>query len=347
MNILILYAEVMPYNIPVFKELTQKGYHVTAIQIDKKKLTPYTHTDTDGIQVINLSTFSNYNDFANYCYACKPVLIMVSEVMEKWYWKITSSFHKKNKSLPIVLGSDAQWTGSRNNWIKKMFFEVTYKKCFTHVLSAGLWQCIYAIKIGFKRDKIITPLYCADNELFHKVNLDHKREAYPKRFIYTGRLVEVKGIKVMVEAWNTIPDKKGWELTIIGNGELESFIKQYSGIDLKPFMSQAEICKIMENSGCALVPSLYEPWGLVIHEAAAAGLPIIVTKGCGAVNQFVINKHNGYLVDENDVASLRNAMIKIINSNETQLMSMAQNSRRLSYKITPADVSAALLSLMA
>ena len=40
MNILILYAEVMPYNIPVFKEITKMGYRLNVVQIDKKKLTP-------------------------------------------------------------------------------------------------------------------------------------------------------------------------------------------------------------------------------------------------------------------------------------------------------------------
>ena len=346
MNILILYSVVMPYNMPVFRELILKGYSIKIIQINKKKVSPYTFPNTKGIELVNLSEFQNFNDFAGYCYASKPVLIMVSEVMEKWYWRIAYSFHKKNKTLPIVLGSDAQWKGSRNNWLKKIFFAVTYKRCFTHVLSAGLWQCMYAIKIGFKREQIIVPLLCADNELYHQVNIQHKNEYYPKKFIFIGRLVGVKGIKILLEAWRTLSDKKGWTLTIIGNGELEYLVKQYSEVEWKPFMPQMELCKIMENSGCALFPSLYEPWGLVIHEATAAGLPVIVSKRCGAVSQFVINKYNGYLVNEGNKDSLQNAMMEIINSSDSELMNMAQNSRRLSYRIMPADVASALLSVL-
>ena len=214
------------------------------------------------------------------------------------------------------------------------------------MLAAGLWQCMYALKIGFKRTQILTPLYSANNELYYQVNIHHKKEVYPKKFLYTGRLVEIKGIKVLLEAWRTLPDKKGWQLTVIGNGELEGCLKQDKEIEWFPFMPQTETCKIMENAGCALIPSLFEPWGLVIHEAVAAGLPVIVTKECGAVNQFVINKYNGYLIDGGNVDSLRNAMAKIINSSDSELMKMAQNSRRLSFRISPEDVASTLLSLL-
>jgi len=43
---------------------------------------------------------------------------------------------------------------------------------------------------------------------------------------------------------------------------------------------------MLENSGCFILPSRYEPWALVIHEAACAGLPIICTNVCGTVDHF-------------------------------------------------------------
>jgi len=346
MNILILYIEVMPYNLPVFEELVKNGYSVKVVQLDKYKITPYTPADTSGVEIVNLSTFKSYTDFANYCMACEPVLIKVCEVKELWYWRIAYTFHKRNKRLPIVLGSDAQWKGSRNNWMKKIFFRITYKQCYTHVLAAGLWQCLYALKIGFRREQLLTPYVSAHNELFLQVNIQHKEKKYPRRFIFTGRLVEIKGIKILLEAWKTITDKKEWKLTIIGSGNLESLIQHYEDIELKQFLSQSEIGKIMEDSGCALVPSLYEPWGLVLHEAAAAGLPVIATRNCGAAYQFVVNKYNGYLIDEGDVASLRDAMLKIINSSDDDLLRMAINSRLISFKITSVDVANALISVI-
>jgi glycosyltransferase involved in cell wall biosynthesis len=346
MNILILYVEVMPYNRPVFEELVKAGYSLKIVQLDKKKITPYRLPQTGGIDLSGKSSFASYGAFQEYCLSTNPVLIMVSEIMEKWYWRFAFHFRRLHKNVPVVLGSDAQWTGSVNNWIKRLTFTFTYRQCFTHILSAGIWQCVYALKIGFKRENILTPLYCADNELYNLVDIDNKRNKYPHRFVFVGRLTPVKGIRQILEAWRSVEDKSDWKLTIVGSGEMADEIRKIPDIELLPFSSQKEICEIMQQAGCALVPSLYEPWGLVIHEAAAAGMPIIATKRCGAVHQFVVNGCNGFLIKENDALELKDAMEKIIHSDEAKLLSMALNSRRLSSKITPNDVASALVSLI-
>lgn len=345
MNILILYAEVMPYNIPVFEEFTKMGYNLKVVQIDKKKLTPYKPI-VQGMELRNLSSFSNYDLFKEYCDSVDPVLILVSEVMEKWYWKYIWRYSSKHNNIPVVCGSDAQWTGNLHNWMKKVAFKFSYAQCFTHILSAGLWQVDYAVRIGFKRDQILTPLYCANNDLYHQVDIEGKKEKYPKRFIFVGRLNPVKGIRNILEAWDRITDKQGWKLTMVGNGDMADEIKKHADVDLRPFMAQSEICKLMNDSGCALIPSLYEPWGLVIHEAAAAALPIIVSKHCGATYKFVVNGLNGYTIEENNTEELRNAMLKVMNSSTAELYDMGKQSRRLSYSIQPIDVAAALVSLI-
>lgn len=345
-NILILYPEIMPYNLPVWRILRDKGNYLKIIQIGGGKLTPYQYNGEEGIEVHDVSEWSDFKSFRQDNFNNQLKLLFVSEVMNVWYWRLARYYHSKNKSLPIVLGSDAQWTGNRNNYLKKILFGVSYKKCFTHVLSAGLWQVVYALKIGFKRNQILTPLYCANNDQYYKVDIEKKVESYPKRFLFVGRLARVKGIENIIEAWNSIVNKKGWTLTMIGNGDMQETISKHHDIELLPFMSQNEISKIMQDSGCALIPSLYEPWGLVIHEAAAAGLPIIVSKNCGATNQFVKHGVNGYLIKEGDTDSLKNAMQTIINANEDDLLSMSRNSRDFSKSITPEAVASAMLYLM-
>lgn len=347
MDILILYPEIMPYNIPVWRIIRDKGYNIRVIQLAGKKLTPYQYTGEDGIEVHDISEWQDFRSFKEDNYNPQVKLVFVSEVMNPWYWKLARAFHKADKSLPILLGSDAQWTGNLHNYIKKIFFNFTYNKVFTHVLSAGLWQVVYALKIGFKRNQILTPLYCANNQEYYRVDIDAKVCNYPRRFLYVGRLTEQKGIHQLIEAWKSIGDKKGWKLTMIGNGDLEGFIQQQEDIELYPFMQQNEICKIMQHSGCAIVPSLYEPWGLVIHEAAAAGLPIIVSKNCGATNQFVKHGYSGFLVPEGNVDALRDRMKEIMNMSSQDLVIMSKNSRELSTSIIPDYVAAAYLSVLA
>lgn len=346
MDILILYPEVMPYNLPVWRIIRDKGYRIKVIQLNDKKLTPFQYDGEDGISIHNLTEYSNYNEFFKDNYNESIKLLFVSEVMNKWYWRLARKYHKDNKDLPIVLGSDAQWTGCRNNYIKKIFYPFTYKRIFTHVLSAGQWQVVYAMKIGFKREQILTPLYCANNEIYYNVDINEKRKDYPKRFLFVGRFNKVKGIKELLTVWSEIDDKKGWSLTLIGNGPMNDEIKHTHGIEVLPFMQQSEICKIMQETGCALVPSLAEPWGLVIHEAVAGGLPIIVSRKCGATYRFVIDKYNGYLVEGGDIQSLKRAMLNIMSLDTESLIEMSKRSRMMAETILPEHVAYTLLGLI-
>lgn len=336
----------MPYNLPVWRIIRDKGYSIRIIQLGNKKLTPFQYNGEADIEVHDISEWSDYQSFKKDNYDEHIKLLFVSEVMNPWYWRLAHKYHAHIKDLPIVLGSDAQWTGCRNNYIKKLLFPLTYKKIFTHVLSAGLWQVVYALNVGFKREQILTPLYCANNKLYYSVDIDRKVDDYPKRFLFVGRFNEVKGIREMLQAWSQITDKKGWVLTLVGNGPMEDEIKQTKDIEILPFLQQDEICRLMLSTGCALVPSRTEPWGLVIHEAVAAGLPIIVSNNCGATNQFVINHYNGIIINGCEVESLFVAMKQIIDSDPSTLLSMAYRSREMSKSILPEHVAYSIISLI-
>lgn len=344
-KILFLYAEIMPYNLEVFRVLIKLGYSLKVVQLDNAKLTPYSYEGEDGVIVKNISEYKDYNSFFYDNSANDIDLVFMSEKFNMWYWKL-ARYHKNHTKVPVVLGSDAQWTGSRNNYIKKIVYPLTYGRVFTHVQSAGLWQVVYALKIGFKRSQIITPLYCANNNLYYTVNIEKKEMAYPKRFLFVGRMHEVKGIREIVDVWEKIEDKKGWKLTMIGNGPLEEEMKKVKDIDLYPFMQQEDICKIMQESGCSLIPSHSEPWGLVIHEAAAAGMPIIVSKDCGATNKFVIDGYNGFCIKGGNAASLESAMRNVINNDKETLIKMSKRSRQLAQGLLPEHVAYALISVI-
>lgn len=344
-RILYLYVEVMPYNLPVFRSLVRNGYELVVVQIDKGKLTPFKYCGEEGIVVRNLSSYDGYFSFFEDNYMKDVCLVYMSEQFNAWYWRLARQYRKDNK-ISVVVGCDAQWTGKRNNYLKKLFFSITYKRVFTHIQCAGTWQVDYAMRIGFKRNQIITPLLCADNQLYNKVDIETKIASYPRRFLFVGRLSEVKGISDILDAWDGIVDKQGWTLTFIGNGSMTGIIEKHRDVELKPFMNQADICMIMQNSGCALVPSHFEPWGLVIHEAATAGLPIIVSKECGATYRFVIDGYNGYCIQGGNVESLRRAMSEIISASTSTLIEMSYRSRELSQSILPDHVAYSLLSLI-
>ena len=110
-------------------------------------------------------------------------------------------------------------------------------------------------------------------------------------------------------------------------------------------MPQSELSREMEQAGCFVLTSIFEPWGLVIQEAAASGLPIIATDICGAAPHLVINNYNGYQVRPN-VQNIKKALQDIINMDKKELFRFAQNSRTLASNISPSLGVAHLMSVV-
>jgi glycosyltransferase involved in cell wall biosynthesis len=94
------------------------------------------------------------------------------------------------------------------------------------------------------------------------------------------------------------------------------------------------------------VPSRKEPWGLVLHEFSAAGLPIICSDECGAAPLFIVPNYNGYMFKALDIEDLVNQMLKIINMSDDQLVRMSQKSHFLGQRITPEISAASFMSII-
>lgn len=237
---------------------------------------------------------------------------------------------KKSSNIPIVAMSDTPWYGTWKQKINALISPFHVKKAFTHLWVAGIRQYDYARKLGFSNEQIIFNSLCGDTETFNKVQLEPKKESYPKNFIYIGRFEKIKGLHNLIKAWGSIEDKKGWTFTLIGAGTLKEELQKSEGFIVKDYMTQDKLVAELQNAGCFVLPSLHEPWALVIHEAAIAGLPIICTETCGAAPHFVINNYNGFKIKNNDVDHLQQKLTQIINVTDNQLCLMSENSRYIS-----------------
>jgi glycosyltransferase involved in cell wall biosynthesis len=91
------------------------------------------------------------------------------------------------------------------------------------------------------------------------------------------------------------------------------------------FIQPAKIPKLMQRARCLVLPSLWEPWGVVIQEAAAAGLPVIATHSCGASVAFLRDGINGYIIAPR-VRNLTEAMFRLSMSPEQELTEMSHKS---------------------
>ncbi|MGG7058145.1 glycosyltransferase family 4 protein [Clostridium tertium] len=148
---------------------------------------------------------------------------------------------------------------------------------------------------------------------------------------YSGRIVDVKNLKVVVEAISKIKDSK-ITLFITGGGiqeeELKILAKELSvKLIITGFINnQDELFTNYYVSDVFILPSRYEPWGLVVNEAMFAGLPILVSHLCGCSLDF-IKSNNGYVINPFSIEDIE-YKIKMIVS-ECDLISMGRSSKEI------------------
>ncbi|MCM4155367.1 glycosyltransferase family 4 protein [Gramella sp. AN32] len=341
MKIVFLVINYMPHQLVSIKSVIK--YYNAEVHAFNYKDEHTVPKDIENLHTYQLGSF-NRNQFLNKIVEINPAMMVVAGwAVKDFVWvskKIRNKLH-----IPVVSYSDTQWRGTWKQKVNSFISPWNLKKAYSYLWVAGIYQFEYARKLGFAKNQIIYNSLSCDMELFRQTSLKHKQKDYPKNFLFIGRFVPVKGLDLLIEAWLKIEDKKGWSITLIGDGPLKENFKDIEGVEIKDFMQQELLIKEIEKAGCFVLPSIYEQWSLVIHEAAASGLPIIATENCGAAPHFVINNYNGYQI-EASVESIGNALESILAMTTAELILYSQNSRILAESITPKLGAAQLRSVL-
>ena len=97
-----------------------------------------------------------------------------------------------------------------------------------------------------------------------------------------------------------------------------------------------------------ILPSVFEPWGVVLQEAVACGLPVIASDKVGSSNRFLIHNFNGYKfsISKNSSNNLVSVLLKLINLSEKNLESFSKASLSLARKIETSSSVANILSIL-
>lgn len=337
----------MGYNIPVIKEYAIK--HKAEIHVlhwDHKKLTPYTPPLIKNVFYYKRSEFNNQK-LKEFVIQLKPDIVYVSGWMDQGYLMVVRLLRKKG--LTVVTGLDGFYRKTLKQIAATLFFPFVRTLFYSHIWVAGPYQYEFAKRLGFKNNEIIFNFYSADIHLFneaYKSSLTLKEENYPHRFLFVGRFEHVKGIDVLIQAWENLKEhRKDWKLSFIGNGSYSRKLKENSDILVLDFLQPEKLINEISSSGCFVLPSRFEPWGVVLHEFAAAGLPIICSDNCGASPFFIIPNFNGYIFNFTDIKTLEDSLLKIINTPDEELLVMSRNSHVMGQRITPEISAASFVSL--
>ncbi|KAB1067854.1 glycosyltransferase [Tamlana haliotis] len=336
MKILVLFTKLTGYWMACMQH--DAGRAGNTYLVFRKAPSPEAPFQIDSTKKINIQNADNLTTDALLQSVNKfqPDLIYVAGWTDKRYLKIAKAF--KKQGTPVITGMDNQWLGSPKQKIASFLSPLAIKPYFSNIWVAGLPQYYYAKKLGFSASRILTGLYCADENLFKNIS----QTKHLNQFIFIGRLVEHKGLKLFFKVLEDLIDEEkfNFKVHIIGNGPLSSSIPDHQNIKHTAFVSPEALPKLLENSGTFILPSLYEAWGVVVHEAALAGLPIITTQETGAASQFVINNFNGSIYKAQDHQALKLLLLKYSDLTEQEYFTLSKNSKSLAHKINLEEWSA-------
>lgn len=141
---------------------------------------------------------------------------------------------------------------------------------------------------------------------------DNRFESF--RYLYVGRVSKEKNLNFLIDEFN----KNGKLLTIVGNGPQLNELKAKSrdNITYLGYVSNSELNDIYLSHSAFILPSLSEPWGLVIDEALWCGLPVIVSNKVGCLQDLVVKPASGCVFNLDDYQALRLAIENIENNYE-------------------------------
>jgi len=191
----------------------------------------------------------------------------------------------------------------------------SYFKRFDHCVVAGERTHRLAQTLGFSESILTRGVYSVDGAAFEtaiaqRASLDQ----WPANFLYVGRYAAVKGLDVLVDAYQRYRDRcqrdgqTPWTLTTCGKGEESRRFEGLEGHTDRGFTQPDELPGIMAQSGAMVISSRYEPWGTVLAEAGFAGLPIVCTEACSAHLDVVRTYYNGVVTPTDDAGALAEAL---------------------------------------
>lgn len=347
LHFLFLYTRLPDYFLQCIRHLLTTcppGSKAWMVHYDADKDAPYRHEQANkDIVFINKSDF----DESLIESQIKPDIIYITGWGDKQYRQITQNLRQK---VPVVMGIDNPWLGTWKQRIACFLAPFMVKNICTTVWVAGIPQYEFARRLGFTTDQIIKGLYCADLQPL----LKQEKPDFPKRIVFTGRLVAYKRpdwlLRAFLEILQQHPELADWKLTIIGTGplieELQTQSKANTQIEFVDFLPPAEVRKQYSRAAVFCLPSHHEHWGVVVQEAAAAGLPLLLSNNCGAASAFLIHGHNGFLFNSNDYHDFREKLAGLMKKNETELQEMGKASRLLAGRITHETWAASFKSVI-
>jgi len=254
--------------------------------------------------------------------------------------------------IPVILRGDYRLNGrvrSRTKLLMKRVFLSALKEAVHCVTPIGKRNAEYWDEYFGHQMPKYPMLYVVDNDYFSSraAEAATQREAFRRElglqagrpvFLFASKLQARKRCIDLLDAFIRLSPAAGAEprayLLIVGEGEergaLEQRIResQLSSIRMLGFKNQSELPRLFDLSDVFVLPSIHEPWGLIVNEVMNAGCAVVVSDDVGCHPDLVEDGVNGFIFPRENVVAL-SAILRRFLEDQSLAQKMGEHSRRI------------------
>jgi len=271
----------------------------------------------------------------------------------------SAAYWARSRRVPLLLWSESTAWDHRRGYPLVEYAKARFLKLCTAFVVPGKSPLNYLAELGIAEQKIFTAPNAVDIALFSKL-ADSARSNGPqvralhnlpsRYFLYVGRLVKDKGVFDLLDAYSRLDPllRAVVGLVFTGTGSAQSELLERAAtispgaIQFPGFLHREQLPEIYALADGLIFPTHTDPWGLVVNEAMACGLPVIATSVAGCALDLVQDGWNGFVVSPGDVSRLAQAMVALA-EDSTRRAEMGSRSRERIEKYSPDAWASGLL----
>jgi glycosyltransferase involved in cell wall biosynthesis len=236
----------------------------------------------------------------------------------------------------VILFAES-WYGA-SSIVERMKAGILKSTCDGYLVSGERARMHFADRLGINERKILTGYSVVDNQHFASSSSSSSKET-GKELLCVARFAEEKNLSLLIDAFvKSVMPEQGWRLTLVGGGpqEEELRFKAHSHpVTLLAWQPYNALPALYQHADVFVLPSIFEPWGLVVNEAMAAGLPVLLSHEVGCLPDLLQEGVNGWSFPSKNEGSLLTVLNQIAGLGAGKLKDMGEASRKIISNFSP------------
>ena len=239
--------------------------------------------------------------------------------------------------LPVLMRGETLPNQQNPRTFRQKLRDAFCRRLFEHVagfLCIGTRNHNFYNQFGVENDRLFSMPYAVDNAFFQArcAEARPQREALrqslgldPGRpiILFAAKLTTVKAPEELLSAFTQVHRRFAADsapyLVFVGNGPLRNMLEEQArplsdAVRFLGFRNQSELPALYDLCDLFVLPSRFEPWGLVVNEVMNAGRPVIVSDRVGAAPDLIEDGGNGFIYPSGNVDALASRLYQILES---------------------------------